>query len=374
MKYIETQAPLNLLAIILLLLSVHNHSAAIDFEFYGRAHLSADLLDNGENIGSYISSNSSRIGIRGGEDLGCEDCSSKGSNDQGDAADEYTSKYRLIYQIESSVKIDRGTGEFATRNSYVGLISPAGRIIIGRHDTPFKKLRRRVELFPIQIGSARNIAGLGGYNWDLRPDNMIIYTTPAVAGFTATLGRMAEEGTPGGDLISFNLWFKNKNIRLGCGSERHGRALTGVDTDGDDEIDTLSPKAETGLRFAGEYKTDSVQLFLFHEILNQLTGQGGRTRQTTGLGAASTIKRLTIKAQCFFTGGTDNQSESGGRLLSLAGEWRLSQSSRVYLAIASVDNDQQAVYGVTGGAHGAHVLPVTGKDATGLSLGISHLF
>ncbi|MGB5644094.1 MAG: porin, partial [Gammaproteobacteria bacterium] len=87
---------------------------------YGKIHVSIDNSDtDGLNDDSYqdgisVSSNSSRVGLKG----------------------QYQ---QLIYQIEQEVRIDDSSkGNFADRNSFIGLTGEWGSLRAGIHDTPFK--------------------------------------------------------------------------------------------------------------------------------------------------------------------------------------------------------------------------------------------
>src|SRR3990167_6336854 len=82
---------------------------------YGRFHLSMDRQDNGGDPAieqGLISSNTSRFGIKGDEDLG--------------------GGLKSIYQMETSFTADEGGGSLAGRNTFVGLAGEMGTVKIGR--------------------------------------------------------------------------------------------------------------------------------------------------------------------------------------------------------------------------------------------------
>src|SRR5690606_32163799 len=76
-------------------------SSAESYTWYGRAHVSADFLDNGADSATNVSSNSSRLGIRGSADL--------------------TDNLKGIFQIETTIAYDNGAGSLANRDTFVGL-------------------------------------------------------------------------------------------------------------------------------------------------------------------------------------------------------------------------------------------------------------
>ena len=98
---------------------------------YGKIHVSIDNSDtDGLDNDTYqdgvsISSNSTRVGFKG--------------QDQ-----------QVIYQIEQEVRIDDGSkGNFADRNSFIGLTSDWGSLRAGIHDTLFKSIGSELSLIHI---------------------------------------------------------------------------------------------------------------------------------------------------------------------------------------------------------------------------------
>lgn len=99
--------------------------------FYGKLNLSLDktsdypdrdvALDQGELSDAwFVSSNSSRIGVRGEEPL-------------------YNDDLSVIYQLEAGYDVDGDDGNtFNTRNSFLGLATPAGKFFAGRYDSVVK--------------------------------------------------------------------------------------------------------------------------------------------------------------------------------------------------------------------------------------------
>jgi predicted porin len=108
-----------------------------------------------------ISSNASRIGFKGAEDLG--------------------GGLSAIWQIESGINLDEQNGSFASRNSFVGLKGGFGTALIGNHDTPLKLVGRAVDLFGDTMADSRNVMGGGS---DTRADNVIAYISPSWTGFS----------------------------------------------------------------------------------------------------------------------------------------------------------------------------------------------
>jgi len=138
-------------------------AATSNVDIYGRLHLSVNWYDDQPNSVSDIgiSSNASRIGFKGSEDLG--------------------GGLKGIWQIESGFNADEQNGTLASRNSFVGLSGGWGTALLGNHDTPLKLVGRKVDLFGDTIGDSRNVMGGGS---DARAQNVAAYISPNIAGFT----------------------------------------------------------------------------------------------------------------------------------------------------------------------------------------------
>ena len=90
-----------------------------------------------------VSSNTSRLGFKGSEDLG--------------------DGLSAVWQIESVINMGDTTGtgtSIGTRNTFAGLSSAsAGTVGLGRHDTPYKLSTRAYDLFGDGIADNRSIMG-----------------------------------------------------------------------------------------------------------------------------------------------------------------------------------------------------------------------
>lgn len=148
-------------------------------EIYGVIAASMDRIDNGDdrylaNQGGgnlKLSSNASRIGFRGKEDLG--------------------DGLGAIWQIESLIYIDgSASSTFATRNSFVGWRNGWGTLLLGRYDTPYKRATRIFDVFSLQLADNRSLlGGVAGTSakkaFDGRETDMLVYQSPERRGFSA---------------------------------------------------------------------------------------------------------------------------------------------------------------------------------------------
>lgn len=113
--------------------------------FYGRLELATTHTDTGatlqtgtnglnanyadeNNAGTYLENNFSFLGVKGSEKI--------------------AAGYDIVYQMEFQVENTSGAGDvFKARNTYLGLKSNAGTVLVGRNDTVFKQAEGAVDVF-----------------------------------------------------------------------------------------------------------------------------------------------------------------------------------------------------------------------------------
>lgn len=101
--------------------------------FYGRLDLSVSSSDTGATTqngkdGTVFENNFSHLGVKGSETLG--------------------NNIDVIYQMEFQVENTTNSGDtFKARNTFLGLKSAAGTVLVGRNDTVFKQSEGGVDLF-----------------------------------------------------------------------------------------------------------------------------------------------------------------------------------------------------------------------------------
>jgi len=154
-------------------------AAAGDLDIYGRAHLSLDHLDDRDDSSQFLSSNGSRLGIRGSEYLGMG--------------------LTGIFQYETQVNVTSGSDQLFTagRTSYLGLQGDFGTVLGGRLDDPLKTAMDATQLFGDRLGDAGNLA-VGPAN-NIRHNNVLAYVTPEFEGFSGTFVYGPQSGQDKGD-------------------------------------------------------------------------------------------------------------------------------------------------------------------------------
>ena len=162
-------------------------AAFAEATIYGKFHASIDsndfeAVDNEDNY--EVNSRSSRVGLKGSEDLG--------------------GGLKAIYQLELSVNVDGGgSGQDgassglggSSRNTFIGLSGDFGTFLVGRHDTPGKvafygagneRLGDSVIDLSLSSGLARSRSSKApiGVFHEYRANDAIAYVSPSFSGFT----------------------------------------------------------------------------------------------------------------------------------------------------------------------------------------------
>src|SRR5947209_7797290 len=147
---------------------------------YGRLNIDLEFINGKQPDGSNptvnrVSSNSSRLGVRGTESLG------GGLN--------------AIFQIESSINGDTNAGNLGGRETFVGLQGSWGKATVGRFLMPEDDLHPIFGNAPTLTTSILSTAALwaqgplnkaqGGF--DARTGNSLRYDSPNFSGFTGAL-------------------------------------------------------------------------------------------------------------------------------------------------------------------------------------------
>lgn len=150
---------------------------------YGKANLSLNQTQfesKDPEVDEWrLNSNASRLGVKGSYDI----------NDGLEA----------IFQMEFEVNVDdgdKGGQVFGQRNIYAGLKGGFGKIIAGKHDTPLKIAQGKIDRFnDLELGDIKNYT-----EGEDRVSNIVMYTTPKMSGFSATIAVVpGEDSTGAGD-------------------------------------------------------------------------------------------------------------------------------------------------------------------------------
>ncbi len=332
--------------------------AMAEVTIYGRAHVSVDYLDDGAKYSkTNLSSNSSRLGFKGSHDISPD--------------------LKAFFQIEQQINFATGSedgdsGNFSTRDTFVGLAGNFGAVQVGRFDSPFKVARGPANLFGDQVGDMRNLTRVGDARFDERYDNTLQYTTPDLNGFRIKLaystyeGQNAVEDKDSSDAGSVALSYVRGPFEGALAYEKVGK-------------DSSKGKRD-GLRLAAAYKlTDNFKMVGFYQNVDYKGGSNAALRKqlssdTYGLGGEYKLSSNTALKAMWMTRDADD-SDYGADMWVVGVEHKLDKAVRVYANYAVTDNNKAAKLTPWRQARSAKPgATVAGKEASGLSVGLRYDF
>ncbi|MDX3773054.1 porin [Chromatiaceae bacterium AAb-1] len=328
-------------------LSLLGQAQAADVTVYGRAHLSLDVLDNGADSGTNVSSNASRLGFRASTKL------------EGDL--------EAFVQLEQTIRFDEGSGTFADRDSYVGLRGNFGSVRAGQFDTPLKAIRTKVDQFGDRIGDIRNLSRVNtgsdaiGNVFDERFKNGIAYQSPVFNNLRFDLHYTPHNnaGTTTDNLresYSTSLTYETKGLYLAVAYESF------------EGVDGLDPKA---VRLGAYYDlTAALRLTALYQNASDIPGGD---RNVYGAGASYKLGKTILRGQYYQVGDNDT-ADTGASLLVVGADYQLAKELTLYAAYGITSNDDLAEYRISGGGRGKQLPAIAGEDSSGLSLGIIYNF
>jgi predicted porin len=391
-------------------------AANADVTIYGKMHVSLDYI-SADNVGDVdrngdgdfndpgerndasdlqVSSNSSRIGFKGSEDLG--------------------GGLKAIWQVEQEVRLDEDGGGWAGRNSFLGLSGGWGTFLAGKHDTPFKIVGRKLDLFGDTAADTRGIIGGNGAaaaHFNQRTNNTIAYVSPDFSGFTGIVAYVTDHQIDRGirnnafgfermaditvDDNAYDAWslsgtYSNGPLFLAAAYEQHNGD--------DDNVDNRDDVDEDAWRLGGYYKFGAFKVGGMYERVNNdvadqvvalgaFAGNVEAEQDTWGLFGSYDFGNNTVKAHYYMT-----EAELSGAGVPAgypdfeATHWaigldhKFSQRTKAYVLYVSADDDGEtfggAPQGVSltgiGGGHGDDVGAADGEDASSFSVGLVHSF
>lgn len=343
-------------------------AATSNVDVYGVLNFAVASIDSDtgtEDRQLSLASQNSRIGFKGAEDLG--------------------GGLSAIWQIESSVFLDESGGPFATRNTFVGLKGGFGSVLLGRHDTPVKLLRGKVDNFGDTLADSRNLLGAnavsGSSSYDLRPDNTVVYISPNLSGLTLMAAYTADHGVSGAgatfpscvagadcndrDGYSVSADYTNGPLMLGLGYERQNTLINATN----DEIDRSIWRAVAGFNI-GDFKLGAE-----YERASGDAALASDDRNGWGLFANYALGNVVLKANYLTVGDYEGVSDSGAKQYTVGVDYNLSKRTTASLFYAQIKNDTNAGFDL-GRAQGVSdfTTVVNGADPSTFGVGLTHAF
>lgn len=330
----------------------------------------APVVTAGPTSRGRVTSNASRFGLKGSDDLG--------DGLQG------------IFQIESRVNlagnettkptggVDTNFGIFdGIRNSNLGLQGNFGTAFVGQWDTPFKVSHNKVELFDnSSIATSTALLGSiqGSNKFNVRQGSSIQYWTPSMNGFqvkaaystvNAATDTATASGTP--SLLSASGAYDAGPIYVALAYEQH-KNVAKNDASNTDSTDSAT-------RLVGAYTVDAFQVGLTYESITigstALVPTGDQKRTAYSLSGKYKLPVGTIAASYTNAGDYGSLADSGATQISLRYGYTFSKRTELYGMYTQINNKAKGTYNF------ADVTPfpaAAGAKVGGFGVGVRYTF
>ena len=369
-------------------------AAAGDLDIYGRVHMSVDHLDDRDESSQFLSSNGSRLGIRGSEYLGMG----------------LTGIFQ--YEVATNPTNNRDGLFGANRTSYLGLQGDFGTILGGRIDDPLKTAIDQNQLFGDRLGDVQNLTNLGFVGADAgdliagaeeldspagalnntRHDNVLAYVTPDFEGFTGTFVYGPQQGTDKGDRFVIEGRYDNQvgegNLFVSLAYLQANEGLgvaTGLDDEGDEVDGKISEKHKVWQALASYSVADTWRVMALYQdygssdLYDELQGDAGSgDDKVYGIGAGFHVApQVELKAHVMHY--DSDLSDSDSTMYAVGADYYWTDRTTLYGVYSIMNNDDAVGRDMSTFARetdtGAEGTTVGADDNQwGLSVGIIHNF
>lgn len=292
---------------------------------YGQLNLSVDMADvESQGIDAWaVNSNSSRLGVKGEEDLG--------------------GGLSAIYMAEWGVSGDGAGTDLDMRNRYLGVKGGFGTVKVGSFDSPLKTSQGMVDQFNDMTYTdiERYMPG------ENRLNNLIGYESPKIAdAITVSVAIQPGETTGGddglADAISASVVYEAAGLNVALAMDK-------------DVPDSLAVARLDIIRLSGSYTLDALQLGAMFQQAEASVGGGGKVKSFLVSGAY-TMDKNVLKAQFVST-------EDEADVIMLGGEHNFTQATKAYLHVAKASWDA-----------GSTIAAVPDSDDTVVTIGMQTKF
>lgn len=347
-------------------------------EVYGAAKMSVDMIDTGSKVVGAdtdlfkTSSNSSRLGFKGSEDLG--------------------NGLSAVYQLELGVNMDGTTSTVATgvtntttgavsttsvnslslRNTYIGLKGGFGTVLFGTHDTPYKSATGQFDAFGDSMGDYNAIVGNvnGSSNFELRPKDVVAYTSPSLGGvqISAAASLTGSETNNGvasnASLYSASAVYKSGPLAVALAHEIHKNGAATWD----------AGTTVTGTRLGAGYTLGGTKIgFVFETLKSDLTNSE-ISRDAVYVAVSQKLGKETIKLAYGSADDGESTAKTGATFMAVGLDHAFSKRTTAYVLYAATDNDANATYGLGQGGAGGAYKPAKDEDPSVVSFGVNFSF
>ncbi len=340
------------LAALALLALASAASAQSQVTLFGIVDAAATHIKNGSAGSRTVlasgQSSSSRLGLRGEEDLG--------------------GGLKAGFWLEGGLDVDDGTAGGLTwqRRSTISLRGAFGELRVGRDQVPTYLNWGQYDLWAyVGVATTANLRGsflsLGGATTGVRASNTLAYWTPVIGGFSGHFMVAAGEGATGNKYTGGRIGYQDRKLAVSAALGKTHR--TGAMLD-DLKTSNLGVSYDFGAVFVvAAYEKDDYAAL---------------DRELVTLGVRIPVRQGRVKLQYARSSGTGPAArprQYDATLLGLGYEHNLSRRTRLYASHGRIDNDGTATSGAsfTATSNGPSGIG-RGQTSTGYQLGIRHSF
>ena len=330
-----------------------------DTTIYGQANVSFDGVDSGSGGTSTnkISSNASRLGVKGSEDIG-------GGNS-------------VIWQFEAAVNIDDGTqGTFGSRDTFAGLSGDSwGNVILGGGlNSIGKQAIKPLDLFD----DTRGDNGGNGASMLIYPrlNDQVVYSSPDLNGFKikASYGAAAEGASVSGQTKGSNYGlsgaYDNGPLYAALAYESFKGGSFGTSGAGGPAAGLALNQTVSLTSLAVAYTWDAFWGGLTVQRTNDsVNGPASTSRTAYVLSGKYSFGSDAVKLQYTRAGERNSGTGTNASHYAIGYDHGLSKNTYVYALYARVSNSALASYDVNGG-NGT----TAGSSPSAWSFGMHHNF
>jgi predicted porin len=356
---------------------------------YGRLNLTAEVVTAQQSDGSkgnyfQVSSNSSRLGVRGTESLG------GGLN--------------AIFQIESNVSGDTGGGLLGTRETFAGLQGGWGTVKLGNFLAPLDDLHPifgNVPTLTTSLLSTASVWAQGGLSkgaggFDARLGNSVRYDTPRIQGFSGStqVSQLdASVGQGGVNYGSVDTQRRHAYVWSTAGYYNNGPIQAGLAYEANNSV--RGPNLDDyDLSLAGAYNFGAFRLGGVWERLKYDVPSGDVHRDYFGIsgtinagpgqvylyyakamdgkGSACDANEVGCTRAAGAVGGVAKGDNTGADEWEVSYTYPLSKRTLTYVGYHAILNDSQAGYNFN--INAVQGVPAAGFKPKGFVVGLVHFF
>ena len=345
---------------------------------YGLFDLSYDVINTGTGAAAAngvanqsgtssgrVSSNTSKIGFKGNEDLG--------------------DGLKAVWQLEQTIypgaseTAKAGKATLGTRNTFLGLSSAsAGTILMGRHDTPYKMSTRSLDVFGDGIADNRNLMGVGTASFDGRQDQVVAYVSPKLGdAFTLAAGYVnLSNPMP-------NLSTSAKSSALSVAGMYDANGIYAALAYESHDFTSAAPAVSTNERATRAglgYKGDAFSIGAVYESTKDNLGAAFADKnghKAAYVGAKFKVSdNDTIKLAYAKLGNRGNVANTGATQASLGFDHSFSKRTTIYALYTKLNQNTATNIGLSGEASigGATTSSGFGSAPSAFAVGLKHSF